>query len=599
MINKIFIGTKKHRIALVFVLVVFLILSFPHIASFLNVKPYNGAPFLFQNDEDVYLSRIREIYDGNLTVGSPMFLEYKNSVSALFPIGEYVYLIPTIVGIPFIFSVIMVKILLPCVLFFLVYFLIYSIIKDGNIDKSVFLKLSAIAGGLLVVFGSELVNIRNFISLFAYSGSFLDLPVWMRLVNPITGGVFLFCFLIVLWKIFKGNDSLILSVSGGLVLVLMSGYFFSFALSFIILFLVFISSLYLKKNTTVKNCVIVGFLGILPFLLQVYLTFYNNLNKLSPSRNGLFFTHMAMPNTFVIVAVIFLCLITIFLKYKKQPISDRFYFLWILVLGSFIAFNQQIITGRAIWPAHFVQYSIPLVFVASIIFFYFLVFPRWRKIYQIGIIAIIVISLMLGFCSMYSYKMKSDDYKKLNDVMPIFSWLNKNASHPCVVLSAEPELYFPSKIPGYTRCEDYYSTYVFFGVPPERILHNYFIILRLRGITSSDIDLYLENHAMEVRANFFRDWKDLFSYRKAENQDPWLLSISNMEEINNWYDNLSEYLSLQYKIFLQGDFEKKLEKYRLDYVLWDSNRFSSFDPQKLKFLKQVYSYNGIYLYEIH
>ncbi|MCX6701648.1 MAG: hypothetical protein NTX96_00420 [Candidatus Zambryskibacteria bacterium] len=46
-------------------------------------------------------------------------------------------------------------------------------------------------------------------------------------------------------------------------------------------------------------------------------------------------------------------------------------------------------------------------------------------------------------------------------------------------------------------------------------------------------------------------------------------------------------------------FEKELKTYRVDYIVWDTFKDPNWKLKDLKFLKQVYSVNGIIVYKVN
>ena len=96
----------------------------------------------------------------------------------------------------------------------------------------------------------------------------------------------------------------------------------------------------------------------------------------------------------------------------------------------------------------------------------------------------------------------------------------------------------------------YSSTWTFSGVPQERVLHNYFLRLRLQGISEENIHEYLMHDVAIVRGYFYTDWKQLFE-----------------EGVDEWYVERVSYLEKEYAHFLQGDLEDQMSMYRMDFLM--------------------------------
>lgn len=550
---------QRHCLAIIFFIMVGSFAVFPSVWSALKLgSAYHGFPFLFLDDEDIYLSRIREIIDGHGWVGSPMLYEYKNNVPAVFPVAEYFYALPTLlIGVSLIKVVILSKFLLPSILFLLVYWLVI-ILTDAD-GKIVGRQLNAVAAGLAVVLGYDFVDFRYILLLL--SGKLVEthLLIWTRLVNPISGGLLLILFLATIWLILEKNIRFsLLTLLSGLLLGLMIGYFFSWAMAVVILGVLFFINLARKRYKTAINLTIIFFSSILlqiPFWWKIFNEITGHASAEFSSRNGIFFTHQPMLNKFVLFATIgflpFFILEFMQKRYRKEKLAEWWWFCLALLMSGWLVFNQQIITGRTIWPYHFVQYSIPVFFIIIFVFGYnYLLAKSKEKLWLTFSVIVILLSLFYGYHSARSYRFKMDDYRQLQTYVLLWQWLNINAPKDCVVLVLEPEDRLNRLTPALTHCNVYHSTYTFFGVPVDRVLHNYLVLLRLRGITPGQVREYLETHPAEVNTYFFSDWHQSLSSQTTED------TRENIGMIASAYGN-----------FYDKDFIAEIKKYRLDYFL--------------------------------
>ena len=84
---------RPHLGALVLAVAAGLLSGLPqHLAETSIGDDYHGVPFLFQDAELVYLTRIHEFQDGHPSVSSPFLHDYKDGSSSLMaPVGEYMY----------------------------------------------------------------------------------------------------------------------------------------------------------------------------------------------------------------------------------------------------------------------------------------------------------------------------------------------------------------------------------------------------------------------------------------------------------------------------------------------------------------------------
>lgn len=592
-----------HRNAILCAFFVGLLFILPQTLARIELgSDYHGAPFLYQSDDENYLANIQEIIEGNISASSPIYHGYKNYPATILPFGEYLYAVPAIVfHLPITFIITVSKFIFPSILFLLVYTLIFFLVRGREEDIND-AKLNALTGGLLVVLGYDFVDLGHMVGVvrgFSDSGY---LSVWARLVNPITGGLFLFTFLILLWRILNRSSRTLPFVAGGLVAV-MSGYFFSFAVALSITFVLFLTTLLQRKDREAWSLLQIAGIGSLPLLFNIVSVFRNLYSPgggHSLTKIGLFYTHVPVINKLLFVSMV-LFLVASFIMFKKKPGFLKEASLWwwyclTLLISVFLVFVQQIITGMAIWPQHFVQYSIPIVYTVGIVMLYKFIHPWSKSIWMVCVYLILITTVLYGIWTVLLYKNDMKSYLSDQRYTPIFAWFNAvHTKNDCVVLVSEDINYLSGKIPAYTHCDVYYSVQNYYGVPQERIEHGYFSWLRLRGITSEDITVYLNNHRTEVRTTSFTNWLELW----RDSRDPWLKSIQSEEELSRWENDATSRLVVLYKDFLANDFKMELKKFKLDYILWDSLRYGSWNPQNFSFLSEVYRSGGLVVFKVN
>ncbi len=561
---------------------------------------YQGVPFLYQSDEEVYLSRIQDVLDGHPMVGSPVLYEYKDAPSPILPLGEYAYVLMALLSGASILSILIFsKFLFPFLLFIFAYFLIYQLTEGGSSRSR---KYNSIAGALLVVLGYDFVHFSNAIRLIFGDNSF-NLSIWTRTVNPTTGAVLLFLFLNLALRYVKSGKKIFIPLTA-LVGALMIGYVFSFAIVLAFSGLLLTLFLYQKDFKRARGFCLILLVAIISFLLQIFIAkqypVASDITALT--KNGLLYTHQPLFNKSMLLASSLFAGASYFYFRKKVPLKlllkEGMYTWWVWICGFFftlfICYNQQLITGRTIWPPHFVQYSIPLVFVAFSVFTYHttrLIFPL---LWKIMIVLIFISTISYGLWSDTTFKARLDNYREAQRYAPLYSWLNTNAPTDCVVFPVEMTDNLSTKLPAFTHCNVYYSIYTYFGVPQDRIEYSYLALLRLRGIEPEKLEDYFKNHDVEMRVVAFENWKQLLRH----DNDPWIRGISNDQEIDDWIKYTRARLTLEYREFLKGDFKDQLQKYRIDYIVWDREKFPTWSPEKFPFLKEIGNSNGVVTYVI-
>ena len=577
---------KLHLVAMVAAMAVGVLSGIPqHLSQSALGSNYQGVPYLFQDAEAVYLTRIQEIEDGDRDVSSPFLHEYKEGKSVMPPTGEYLYwLISKVTGLSIISVLEISKYVFPAMLFLLIYAFVMLLMKEGKEGES--RRLLSISAALAVTLGYELVDVGTALAIFNGSYSSTYLSLWSRAVNPIMGALLLFGFFISLLVLLRGKY--LAAIPTVVLFGLMSGYIFSFGIAGTTLVL-FTLALIISREYRKAICLF----AVLIMVLIINLP--SSFDPLEAAKSGLLLTRMPMISTVLVASFLALAL-GLFRDYKRKislSLTSPQLFLSIVLFASFIAMNQQVITGRTVWPHHFVQYTIPLSMIVALVFFYIYIRPHFSRLWRVVPIGIICLSVIFSLFSLTTYKNRLHDYKNVNSYGPILSWLGKNKG-PCVVLPVGETEQINSYITALTHCDVYFTHYTFIGIPEERIVHNELVNMVFQGVSRGEAEEYLSNHEERIRAVLFRDWVDLFRH----SSDEWLASISDRDEIDLWVKSKIKELAKEYGKFSEQDFRTTLLKYRLDYVLHDKEGKIPFDIKQFQFLEKVYEDERFIIYEI-
>ncbi len=549
---------------------------------------YRRVPFLYQDNEAVYLSRIHEFADGHSAVSSPFLHEYKNDSETLMPpIGEEAYWLASRISRLDLTDIVVVsKFVLPALLFLLIYALVISVVPGA--------RLAALAAASVSVLGFELVNITDMWALLSqeYVGTYLS--IWTRLVHPISGGLALFGFLVAFRR---ALDRWLWAVLAALLLALSTTYIFAFGIAVAVVGVVSAAALITREWRVVWVAFGIGLGGAVimaPYLWAGFASVGGGGTALA-LKNGLFLTRVPLMSTVVMGALVLGALTLLYerLVLKQQlSVTRPSVFLFLLVLGTILAMNQHVVTGRTVWPQHFVQYVFPIAY-AAVIGWYALHAARFSKYSSIPLIGVIVISFALGISTIPTYRASLDQYRTENRYAPTLQFLRENEG-PCVALSVERTELINLFVTAFTKCDAYYTHYTFMGVPDDRVRHNFFVQLRVLGITPDTVDAYFAEYPDLTWRVFFRSWSDYFQHAT----DPWLMAIRDEEEIEAWTARTEADVISEYKEFYKKDFRTELLKYRIDYVLWDKSGEVAFDAAEYPFLAPAFEAQGIEVYRV-
>jgi hypothetical protein len=570
----------KKATILSFALLLGLLTILPYWYAYLFMAPVSGERinFFYQDSELVYLSRIREIVEGNITAASPFFYEYKNVENIQQPFGEWFYALLSFGSTELIPFVAMAsKFLFPAILSLLIYGISLRLYQGFNQSGYRF-SLYALAITTLVILGYDLTNAGFWSSIFSGSFSHPWLSIWSRIVHPITGAIGLFG--VVYLTVTLGEKNTHYRVIGaGLLLGTMSGYVFSFVIASIFLLVLFIWSLAQRYwNGVYRYLGIFAIAAIVNLWYAISLfTTYSDASDLG--KNGMIFSHDFLHNKVLYVTIAVFLLTTLFVFRQKSFVSKpwnnhSWQIMVALLIASFVSLNIQIVFGKTVWPGHYVQYINPICYIIvcvciSVVFDAWIARNSQLRLYRDRIafastLFIITTLIILSFRVLPSVYSLDDTYADAHRYVPILQWLSHKEG-PCVVFVAESEERLEKYIPAYTQCDLYHTAYVFHAVPYERILHNYILELRLLGISESALPQYLSEHPERIRRYFFEDWVDMF----YNPNDTWVFNSKTEAEREAFIPKYSTEIIAEYKRTVDIPLNDLLNQYKIDYLIFD------------------------------
>ncbi len=588
---------KEHAWAFAVALGIGLLFGLPNIFFAVSLgSEYRGIPLLQTPNEDSYLARIQEVTDGHGALGSPFLFEYKDEPPLSPPTGEWLYALPSVLfGVSPAATLIGSKFLLPAILFLLIYALIFRLTGGEGRPRA----LTALAGGMLTVLGYDLIDYRTVFEYLAGDESPGAFLLWARPVNPILGALFLFSFLLIIWSLAERREKPVVRLGGaGVFLALMFGsYFFSWGMALSVLAALVLTLLVRGEYKTagmLSLIVPVGALFSSPYWFFAWRAAKSPWYEGSVLRSGLFLTHYPLLNKLLLVALVLYALVLFYDFYLKKRTGSAFVwegwhsFVLAFLLGGVWAYSQQMLTGRTIWPYHFVQYTIPLAMVSGVVVLHRII--RARSIYVWGtfVSAALAASLAFGvYTQVVAYTKARPHAVHLQTYAPLFAWLNRGEKD-CVVFvneTNEEMMELNTLIPAFTHCNRYTTTELLSLLPAERAVHGYLSLLRLRGISPEGIDAYLAAARSEAAGYLYADWKGLFGVKDFPDVRDTVLE-----------QRLQEFPAL-YRAFAARDFRAELRRYRLDYIL-SNGPLEERVARELRGLEKVFEASGKVLYAV-
>jgi hypothetical protein len=463
-------------------------------------------------------------------------------------------------------TLVVAKFVLPAVLFLLAYVLSLRLLPVGPLQR-----VGAILGGVLVTLGFDI-------------GA--SLSVWTRPVNPVLGGIGILGFLALLWEALE-RKSRVLSLAAGVLLGGLVFYFFAWGAAVSVTAVLFGWALLRKDWSRLQNLAIViaaSFVSSSWYWYGVFSSMGGAAGRALAMRNGMFFTHAPLLNKTLLAALaIFMVGSWWFARrgsWKRLFDESWWIFSLSLLLGGLVALNQQILTGREIWPFHFVQYAKPFVNLVLVALLIRVAPARFWKITFVGCVLLSAYVFGRTVFAVNAYRFLLPDFQVRQQEAGLYTWLNTNEPTDCVAVVKEETERLDRFIPAFTHCNVYFSSWTFSGVPMERVRHNFFLHMRLLGVKPEDARAYLFSHSDLVRSAFFEDWKVVFAV-----------------SVDDWLTSRIDQLVPAYAEFLMQDAATQLRQYRAD-VFITKDPVSTKDQEIWKVQGEPVQVGGYFLYKL-
>ena len=532
---------------------------------------YKGIYFSATDAELYYTSRIQEIKDGYYGMGNSHLYESKTDPYLIPPVGEII-----MVGFGKFFNLTTPQIMIygsrfffPVLIWLAMYFFILVLQKDKKI---------AFLISLAIFLCSNLIyNPQDLINIFKGSGSFTFSP-YLRPINPQISSLFFFSFLISFYLSLDKKKVYLWILSALFFGLSFYIYFYTWAfiITFIGLFVLFF--IWKKKFDLLKITIKVLFGGIivsLPYWFMLFRAFQTPQFKYSVNNQGMTMTH-----ALILSKVALLTIVLYWLTFKILKLHENLshFFLLSLSLTTTIVINQQIITGRELYHGHFHwYYNVPIFIIVSIICLDLLIkefLPKFKNIIFSLLVILVIYNGALTYYNSFIYRF--DRYAQLQKYGPIVDWVNNNLLKDEVVVA--DDLILDSIIPAYTSANVYLAEEAsWYFAPQERIEHNYFIYLWMKGISIKEIDKYLIENKIEISTMSSLD-----------------LPGKHYICIECITPEMIQYLSQGYTEFSKSGFLNELNKYKADYIISESNILKLYSS-----IKPINEINGFIIYKIN
>ncbi|MFA5830729.1 MAG: hypothetical protein WC878_02760 [Candidatus Paceibacterota bacterium] len=451
---------KFHLLAIIFAVIIGMAVVAPTISSVFRIgfEDFRGVFPIWNDDEQHYLVRARDIVDGNNFLGNAYLAEHKKDVFIQPPIAEQILVFPAQIfpiSVPALF--VAYDFIFPFASVFLLYFLFLAVIPSRF--------ASAFASFLFHLFFLNSFN-RPVNPQF----NFLFLIIGLLLIANLSG----------LSSDEKMKKAPLLHFVFGIVFAVsffISPYVWT---SLAVLYGLTLCGIFISKKASLSSLRENFFYFLVPALIGIipYAFFLRNASSgayyaESLRRFGLISNHF--PACFANVGIVFLAMIGLFLVRRKIENKNTFYFSFSLLLSAVIFNWQNVFTGTYLqFSSHYYLFTVLFVAVslAPAMRVIFRNFDK-RKDFAAFLMILTVFSAVLykqigdmkkGLIAMGG--VSSGQMQEIEKDRAVFDWFNKNTAKESVVYvigERQGEL-----LPVYTANNVYFNYYAGFYAVSNR-----------------------------------------------------------------------------------------------------------------------------------
>lgn len=563
---------KNHKWAIILSFTASIITAVPQVYLRYDIgDAYQGVEFLGIEDEEPWLSRVREVIDGHPFINNAYLKEGKNDPYLYQPMGSIIIAyLGKLFSLDINNTVLLSRFLFPFIVFLLIYSFILAFTKE---------KLTALATSSFLMLGNSLFARRAIFQIFGGESPSVTFLNYTRPVNPLMTHLFFFGFLLCFWLFL--NTSTQLSAwkkwRWGIVSALLLGlsfydYFYTWTFLYAFFGVLIIIFLFQKRWMDIKRAAAVlsgASILAIPYLVNLYQVTIWPTYAEAKLRFGMLEGH------YPILGLTVSLLLIIFLLFFQRKWRDRYYFALALVAAPVIVLNQQLITGKIMMIDHYHWYfHLPLAAIFSLVIFF-----HWvAKIKQPLAILIIFISIFTAlFIQKSSYAFNQEMIVDSQRYGSVLNWLSQNAEKEEVVFSDARAASF---IVVYTPLNVFYHPVArqSLAATNERLENTIFLYYRLDGLGSSQAKEIFIKDKVQISHLIY----GMYFREEREMPDELLWGI-----LQRYQDSLSD----------SSFFEKMMDKYEVKYLVWDKRDYPFWQIDQYQFLKKVVEMGEFAIYE--
>ena len=577
MLSGIKLILNNHKWAIILAILVAVIIAYPQVYfRYDHQDAYHGIELIgASDDESVWSSRVREAQDGHLSLSCVYFKDGKNDPYIIQPLGStIVAYLGKIFSLDLNNTILFSRLFFPFIVFLIIYGFILLFTKD---------KLTALVTPSALFLASTLLGRWDIFQLLSGESPKTDFLLLTRPVNPALTWFFFFGFLLFFWLYLEKKQW-----RWGILSALMLGlsfydYFYTWTFLYVFCGVLGLIFLFQKNWRELKRIAVVllgaGLIAI-PYLINFYqITTYPTYQEVG-QRAGLLYTRE--PTLGFLVPFIFI----IFLLFFPRKWRERYYFALALVITPFIVLNQQLITGKTLFNAHYHWYfHTPLGIIFLLVIFFNLISQKKREFFKkLSAILIIAIGIYTGvLIQNSSYNTNEEKIIERQRYGQVMDWLDENTEKDEVIFANNETAHL---IVIYTPLNVFYHSSAggCLVSSKDRLLNTLFLFYRLDGVDKED--------AQEV---FFRDRRKMSA----------AIYGTYYRETTGVYENIPDEILREIIQKYQASFSVPTTdflnnlwtKYEVKYLVWDKESNPQWQLNQYSFLKKVAEIEDFAIYQ--
>ncbi len=587
----------------------------------------------YELEETVYASGIREVFDGHLLVSDAQLFDNKRQPSF---IPRFPYLVlglfAKILGsLPRLFMV--CDFLFPALIFFLAYFLLYTLTKNPTVSTM---------GGVVLLLGSHLVPYiplqpqRLFSEIINYHSGLHPFNRFSRLPYDQFSFTILILSALLIYVALIARRKLLVLPAGVVSALTFYTYFYHYTFITAACSVTFITFLIQRrKQACLRMGIILFTMAVcsIPFWIS-YLDF-----KALPQypdilmRMGIEFKSLTILRLFVFAQVAGYFLISWLIVKKKD---HRFWFLASFLAAGPLCYCIPIVIGFGIQSFHWSITALDPFIIIFISFVYGSLHeynytsPMPSKISSLfirsqkGICTILILFFVLyGLYTHTRYSITMHNQFCFPDALrDAFHWLNDHTSKDAVVASSS--IHSINLIPAYTHCNNYAPNALMTVASSDEIVDRMCIAYRIfqvpehyleKVLTADDMLLNLIRSAPDTRSidpydievaywsgNYFHA---KFAFGPWNKDQPYQFPKEIKDQISRYFTlyvplDIRQHIRSVYTTYQAVDISYLLKKYRVDYLLYGpfEKAISTMDVSHYDFVTCVYDADNIQIYKV-